>query len=179
MRLIDKAATSVSATAAAIAAVRDDAAHGLRSTEACGEGQLLHMHGAAPARDDAGPLHPERFRPVLRVSLPVVRNTQAMPLQSARPEAPRFQGGSTVAICLATWRRDLKTDNTLPLSQDTAQGLSHSACIRLCQVCVFLGQPIIPVSVFVSYVTFTCWNCRRHTPASSVALASGGPIGMS
>ena len=41
------------------------------------------------------------------------------------------------------------------------------------------GHPITPVSVFVSYVTFTCWNCRRHTPASSVALASGGPIGMS
>ena len=77
MQLIGKAATSVSATATAIAAVRDDAAHGLRSSEACGEGQLLHMHGAAPARDDAGPLHPERFRPVLHVSLPALATNES------------------------------------------------------------------------------------------------------
>ena len=52
--------------------MRADAALGLRRSEARGEGELLRLHGAAPAGDDAGPLHAERFRLLLRVSLPSV-----------------------------------------------------------------------------------------------------------
>ena len=53
--------------------------------------------------------------------------------------------------------------------------------VSLIQAAFVLSQAITPVSVLVShrYVTFTCWNRRRHVPALSVALASGGPCCMS